>query len=296
MGDMQVAAWASGELQKAHNRPFFLGVGFFRPHLPWYVPRKYFDMYPPEAVTLPNVNESDLDDVPPVGRQFANPDGDHRKVIETDNWRRAVAAYLACISFADACLGRVLDALDRSPYADSTAIVLWGDHGWHLGEKLHWRKFALWEEATHNPLMVTVPGLTRPGGRCPRTVSLLDVYPTLLDVLGLPQRDELEGKSLLPLLKNPKAPWDRPAVTTYRRSNHSIRSERWRYIRYHDGGEELYDHEHDELEWTNLADKPRYAEVKRRLARWLPEVNAPDAPKGLAQAAAEGPHCGASRT
>ncbi len=279
MGDMQVANWAIGELAKKHDRPFFLGVGIFRPHLPWYVPRKYFSMYPPEEVTLPNVNENDLDDVPPMGRRIAKPEGDHRRVIETNNWRRAVSAYLACVSFADACVGRVLDALDNSPYADNTLVVLWGDHGWHLGEKLHWRKFALWEEATHNPLMVVAPGITRPGGVCKRPVSLLGIYPTLLDVLGLPQRPELEGTSLLPLLRKPGSPWERPAVTTYRRNNHSVRSQRWRYIRYSDGTEELYDHDNDELEWTNLAERPRSADTKRRLARWLPEINAPDAPR-----------------
>ena len=158
-------------------------------------------------------------------------------------------------------------------------IILWSDHGWHLGEKLHWRKFTLWEEATHCPLMIVAPGLIEPGGRCTRPVSLIDIYPTLIDLCGLKHKKELEGKSLLPLLKNPEAPWDRPALTTHGRDNHSIRSERWRYIRYSDGTEELYDHENDELEWTNLAGKHEYAEVKNGLSRWLPKINAPDAPR-----------------
>jgi len=278
MGDWQVADWAIGELGKKHDKPFFHAVGIFRPHLPWYVPRKYFEMYPPEEVTLPNINENDLDDIPPMGVQIAKPDRDHKKVMESNNWRKAVSAYLACVSFADACVGRVIDALDRSPYADNTIIVLWSDHGWHLGEKLHWRKFALWEEATHNVMMVVAPGVTRPGARCSRPVTLLDIYPTLVELCGLRPKEGLEGQSLVPLLKNPTASWERPALTTYKRGNHSVRTERWRYIRYNDGTEELYDHDNDELEWNNLAKGPKYADVKAELARWLPKVNAPDGP------------------
>ena len=278
MGDWQVADWAIGELGKKHDKPFFHAVGIFRPHLPWYVPRKYFEMYPPEEVTLPNINENDLDDIPPMGVQIAKPDRDHKKVMESNNWRKAVSAYLACVSFADACVGRVIDALDRSPYADNTIIVLWSDHGWHLGEKLHWRKFALWEEATHNVMMVVAPGVTRPGARCARPVTLLDIYPTLVELCGLRPKEGLEGQSLVPLLKNPTASWERPALTTYKRGNHSVRTERWRYIRYNDGTEELYDHDNDELEWNNLAKGPKYADVKAELARWLPKVNAPDGP------------------
>ena len=279
MDDSKIAKWATKYLSQEHNRPFFLGVGLFRPHLPWYVPRKYFDMYPPEKVTLPNVNENDLDDVPPIGRQMARPEGDHRKVIETNNWRKAVSAYLACISFTDTNVGRVLDALDRSAHANNTIVVLWGDHGWHLGEKLHWRKFALWEEATHAPLIFAAPGIARMEAKCTRTVSFIDAYPTLIELCGLSPRTELEGVSLLPLLKNPSAPWDRPALTTHGRNNHSVRSERWRYIRYSDGTEELYDHESDPLEWTNLAEKPEHAQLKEKLAHWLPKVSADDAPR-----------------
>ena len=279
MDDTKIAKWAVSYLGQEHDRPFFLGVGLFRPHLPWYVPRKYFDMYPPEKVTLPNVNENDLDDVPPIGRQMANPQGDHRKVSETNNWRKAVSAYLACISFTDTSVGRVLDALDRSKYADNTVVVLWGDHGWHLGEKLHWRKFALWEEATHAPLIFAAPGLARANATCGRTVSFLDIYPTLSELCNLSPRAECEGVSLLPLLKDPSAPWDRPALTTHGRNNHSVRSERWRYIRYSDGTEELYDHGKDPLEWTNLAGKREPAQFKEKLGFWLPKVNAEDAPR-----------------
>ena len=276
MGDSQVASWCISQLRKKHDKPFFIGCGFFRPHLPWYVPRKYFDMYPADKVTLPNVNENDLDDVPPIGRQMARPEGDHKKVIEHDQWRKAVQGYLASITFVDTCVGRVIDALDKSAYADNTIVILWSDHGWHLGEKLHWRKFSLWEEATHNVLMMVVPGLTKPGRRCPRPVTMLDIYPTLIELCSLTPKKELQGKSLVPLLKDPKADWDRPALTTHGLNNHSLRTERWRYIRYSDGTEELYDHDKDELEWTNLAADPKYADVKKQLAKWLPQTNVPE--------------------
>ncbi len=276
MGDYKVASWAIGELQKKHANPFFLGCGFYRPHLPWYVPQKYFDMYPADKVTLPNVKENDLDDVPPLGQKMAKPQGDHRRVLQHKQWRKAVQGYLASISFVDACLGRVIDAFDASAYKDNTIIVLWSDHGWHLGEKLHWRKFALWEEATHNVMMMIAPGVTKPDQRCARPVTLLDIYPTLIDLCDLSKKPELEGRSLVPLLKNPSAAWDRPALTTHGRNNHSLRTERWRYTRYSDGTEELYDHKSDGLEWTNLAGDPKHADVKKRLAAWLPQTNVPE--------------------
>ncbi len=280
MDDTKVAHWGIEFLRQQQPQPFFLACGFFRPHLPWYVPRKYFEMYPPEQVTLPNVNEHDLDDIPPIGRRIAKPDGDHKRVIETHNWRRAVSGYLASITFVDTQVGKLLDALYSSPYADNTIIILWGDHGWHLGEKLHWRKFALWEEATHAPLMVVAPGVTPSGANCDRTVSFLHIYPTLVELCGLaPLKGQLEGVSFVPLLKDPTAAWERPAVTTYGRNNHSVRSEGWRYIRYRDGTEELYDEVTDPLEWTNLAGQPEHAATKQELAAWLPKVNAEEAPR-----------------
>ncbi len=276
MGDYQVADWAIGELQKKHDTPFFLGCGFFRPHLPWYVPKKYFDMYPLDKVTLPEIQQDDLDDVPPLGQKMAKPQGDHRKVIQHKQWAKAVQGYLASIRFTDACLGRLIDAFDKSAYKDNTIIVLWSDHGWHLGEKLHWRKFALWEEATHNVMMMIAPDVTRPNQRCSRPVTLLDIYPTLIELCQLKDKPELEGQSLVPLLKDPSAEWDRPALTTHGHQNHSLRTERWRYIRYSDGTEELYDHDNDPLEWTNLATNPKYAETRKKLAAWLPKTNVPE--------------------
>jgi arylsulfatase A-like enzyme len=278
MGDYKVVDWALGQMQKDHGKPLFLAVGLYRPHLPWYVPKKYFDLYPLDKITLPKVNGDDLDDVPPIGKKMAKPDGDHKFVTENKQWKLAVQAYLASIRFADEQLGRLLDGFDKSPLAANTVVVLWSDHGWHLGEKLHWRKFSLWEEATHNVLMFKAPGVTKAGTRCDRAVSLMDVFPTLTDLCGVPANKVCEGVSLKPLLANPAAKWDRPALTTYGRNNHSLRSEKWRYIRYSDGTEELYDREKDPLEWKNLAGEAAHAKVKQELAKWLPTVNAPDAP------------------
>ncbi len=278
MGDWRVASWIIGQLKKEHDKPFFLACGFFRPHLPWYVPQEYFDLYPLGEITLPNVNNNDLDDIPPMGRKFANPDRDHANVLAHKQWRKAVQSYLASISFMDECVGRVIDALENSAYKEKTVIVLWSDHGWHLGEKLHWRKFALWEEATHNVLMFNAPGTTQPGGRSNAAVNLLDIYPTLIDLCGLQRKPELEGVSLLPLLKNPDHEWSRPTLTTFGFNNHSVRSKKWRYIRYADGTEELYDHDTDQLEWNNLAGQEKYADVKKELAQWLPEVNVKEIP------------------
>jgi arylsulfatase A-like enzyme len=288
MGDVQVVDWAIGEMKKPQQKLLFLAVGLYRPHLPWYVPEKYFDMFPLDAITLPRVKDDDLMDVPPIGRKMARPEGDHANVLKYKQWRRAVQGYLASIAFMDAALGKLIDAFDDSPLAKNTNIVLWSDHGWHLGEKLHWRKFSLWEESTRNVLAFVAPGVTKPEGRSPRTVSLIDIYPTLIDLCGLSAKPGLEGVRLAPLLRDPNAAWARPAVTTYGRDNHSIRSERWRYTRYRDGGEELYDHRVDPMEWENLAGRPQYATIQRELARWIPKVNVPDSP--VQRVTTPGPH------
>ena len=279
MGDGQMIAWAVDVLGRTHEAPLFLAAGIYRPHLPWYVPRKYFDMYPEEEITLPEVKEDDLDDVPPPGREMAMARyEDFQLIRRTGKYRQAIQSYLASISFADAMVGRLLDALDASPRADDTIVVLWSDHGWHLGEKLHWHKMTLWERATRVPLVIVAPGVTKPAARCTRPVSLVDLYPTLIELCGLAPKKNLDGKSLVPLLRDPAAPWDRPALITYQRGNHAVRSDRWRYIRYADGSEELYDLATDPNEWTNLADRTEQAHVKEDLSRWLPKTDAPNAP------------------
>lgn len=276
MNDYKMGNYAIEYLKKPHDKPFFLACGIFRPHMPWQVPQKYYDLYPLNKIQLPKTLDTDLADIPEAGRKMAKPQGDHATILKTDNWKYAVQAYLASITFADEMVGRVVKALEESPYADNTIIVLWGDHGWHLGEKHHWRKFALWEEATRAPLIMVAPRVTKPNSVCERTVDFMNIYPTLAELCSLPRPEHLEGVSMVSLLKQPSAEWDRPAITTHGRNNHAIRSERFRYIRYEDGSEELYDHTVDPLEWKNLAAEPKFAEAKAELAKWLPQKNVPN--------------------
>jgi arylsulfatase A-like enzyme len=294
LADHRIVDYGIAQLRKKHDRPFLLTIGLHKPHMPWNVPRHYYDLHPLDKIELPPHRDDDLADLPPAGVRTAKPEGDHAKMLASGRWKEAVQAYLAAVSFCDAQIGRLIAALDASAYRDNTIIVFWGDHGWHLGEKQHWRKFALWEEATRTPLLWVVPGLTKPGGVCGRTVDLMSVYPTLCDLAGIPTPAHVEGKSLKSLLADPQGAWDTPAMTTHRFRDHAIRSEGWRYIRYADGGEELYDHSADPLEYTNLAGKPEYAAQKAELAQWLPRNNAaqPKAagnppPRRAAEASAE---------
>ena len=274
--DYRTADWVIEQLGKSHDKPFFLGCGLYKPHMPWYVPKKWFDKFPLESIQLPPSPPDDLSDVPPAGVKMAKPDGDHARMLESGRWKEAVQAYLAAIAYTDMNIGRVLDALDKSPHKDNTIIVFWGDHGWHLGEKQHWRKFALWEEATRMPHIWVAPGVTKPDSVCSRPVDLMSVYPTLMELCGLPTPKHVEGKSIKQLLADPAMKWDTPALTTFLFNNHAVRTERWRYIRYAGGGEELYDESADPLEHTNLASKPEHDSVKQELAKWMPSKNAPD--------------------
>ena len=276
LSDWGIADYGIASLQRKHDQPFFLAVGFHKPHMPWNVPRKWFDLFPLESIKLPPYLENDLDDLPPAAVRMAHPETDHVPMQKSDRWKEAIQAYLATIAYCDMNLGRLLDALEQSAYRDNTIICLWGDHGWHLGEKHHWRKFALWEEATKAPFMWVVPGVTKPNTICERTVDFMSIFPTLTDLCGIPTPAHNEGVSIRRLLADPKASWDLPALTTYRFNNHTVRSEGWRYIRYANGDEELYDETRDPNEWTNLAAKPEFAARKTELAKSLPKTNAPD--------------------
>ncbi|MBD5780651.1 sulfatase [Pelagicoccus sp. NFK12] len=281
--DWQTADKAAKILSEESEQPLFLAVGIFRPHLPWYAPKEFFDMYPLESIQLPKTRAGDLEDVGPIGRKMAG--GQAQSVIEKHGkWREAVRAYLANVSYADACVGHLLDALEKSPHADNTIVVLWGDHGFHLGEKEHWEKYTLWERANRTPLYISAPGVTKARSVSPRPVALIDLHSTLIELCGLPARDDIYGKSLVPLLKKPHRKWH-PALMTHYPNNHAVRDDRYRYIRYADGFEELYDHRNDPHEFENIAGTPEAKAIIKHLRRELPKENAgwPDYERTLNQ-------------
>ncbi len=272
------ASWAISKLQEDHDRPFFMALGFYRPHVPFFSPERVHNS--PDLIdgfTLPVVRDDDWSDLSEAAHELTMtrthlPRHSWMQENNNANWKEAVQAYLACVRWTDEQLGRVLDALDASPYADNTIIVFYSDHGYHLGEKLRWSKVSLWERSTRVPFIISVPGGLK-GRRSTRPVELLSIYPTLLELSGLRANPELEGVGLKPLLENPEAEWDHPAITTLMRNNHSVRTDRWRYIRYADGSEELYDHENDANEWENLASNPELTEVIAGLKKHLPKLN-----------------------
>lgn len=275
MPDYESAHWIANKLKQKQDKPFFMACGFLRPHAPWHVPQKWFDLHPAKDLYLPPYMSKDLNDVPEIARLIT----DHPMMpttewaIEQGEFRNIVQGYLASVSFVDSCVGIVLDALENSAYADNTAVVLWGDHGYHVGEKDKFAKMTLWERATRTTLIIKPP---KSSGKqvSDKPVSLLDLYPTLVEMCGLPKNSTNEGNDLSPLLKNPDTPWDHAAITTYGANNHAVKTERYRYIRYEDGTEELYDHNVDKDEWRNLAGDPAYKEIKEKLAKQLPKINA----------------------
>jgi len=267
-------------LRQTHDQPFFLATGFVRPHLPFISPRRYFDPYPLEALDLHPVKDDDLADVPWAARRSAwvQDDINVRKTGPMGR-ERVVQAYYACTSFLDDLIGMVLTELERSPYADNTIVVLWSDHGWHLGEKRSWRKFTLWEESARTPMIIVDPRCTEsPGSSTSRPVGLIDLYPTLTDLCGLPAPYGLDGVSLRPLLHDSEA--DSPALqapelTVNGRGNYSLRDEQYRYTCYFDGSEELYDHQQDPYEWANLANSRTFDDLRRHYASLLPQESVP---------------------
>ena len=275
MPDFGTAQWAIDRLNEDHKRPFFLGVGFLRPHVPWHVPQKWFDLYPIESVHTPPYRKDDTNDLPDISKQVAAvpmmPTTEWAK--ETGQWADIVQGYLASISFADHYVGKVLDALENSPYAENTIVVLFSDHGYHLGEKNRFAKHSLWDRATKVPLIIAGPGLPQ-GQTSGHPVELLDLYPTLTDLSQLPSNYLNEGESLRPLLINPNQSWPRPAITSYGRNNHAIRTRHHRYIRYEDGAEELYANHNDPHEFANSAQAKSMQEIKGKLQSHLPSTNA----------------------
>jgi arylsulfatase A-like enzyme len=273
--DYLTAKWAADQLSNDYDKPFFLACGISKPHLTWFVPKEFFDKFNTDEIVLPPVNEDDYDDIPSAALQ---PQKNYYSVRKYNKQKEAVRAYLACINYADACVGVVLDALAKSKYADNTIVILWGDHGWHLGEKLRYKKFTLWEESCRMPLIIKVPGLTKAGQRCNSIVNLLDLYPTITELCGVERNPANEGRSIVPLLKDVNKKWDYPTVTTMGQNRHTVRSDRWRYIRYQDGSEELYDHSVDSMEWHNLAKDRKYDGIRKDLSGIMPAINVSEVP------------------
>ena len=285
--DIAGAEWASKKLGESQEKPFFLGCGFYRPHVPFFAPSRFFDLHPLDSVKLPKALENDTDDIPKYALDLTvNPLPPTQEwFVESGEWRHAVQSYLACVSFTDDNVGKLMAALDSGPHADNTWIVLFSDHGFFLGEKDRWAKQALWERATRVPLIIVPPKnraseFAGAGSVCGQPAELLSLFPTLIEACGLAKGpDQLAGHSLIPLLKKPDAKWPHFAITTYQPGNHAVRDERYRYIRYADGSEELYDLREDKSEWSNLASDPKMNPITEKLEQSIPKTNANPAGK-----------------
>ena len=272
-GDTQITDWAIGKLKQQNNKPLFLALGYYRPHIPLWAPKRFFDRFKDNPGKLPSVRKDDLDDLSETAKKWAREPvtaGDHASVLKYHQWEKAIEGYLACVSYIDHEVGRVLDELDRSPYHDNTIIVLWSDHGWHLGEKEHWGKWTGWERSTRVPLIIAPPANRAkdfaPGGsKCDRPVGLIDLFPTLTDLCGVTPPKGLSGQSLTPLLRDPQRETKRRLVTTFNPGNYSVRTDRWRYLLYKDGSQELYNMKTDPHECTNLAGNPQFHDLIKRL-------------------------------
>ena len=274
MLDFQTARWGADWLSRTHDDPFFLGLGMIRPHAPWHAPKKWFDLYPLEDIQLPPWLQSDMDDVPKSGLTLTDvPQMPTIEwAIENNEWRPILQAYLASVSFMDHCIGIAINALMASAYADNTYIILFSDNGYHLGEKSRFAKMSLWERSTRVPLIMAGPGI-KPG-TIDAPVGLVDLYPTILELAGLPENAENAGQSLMSLIQG-RTSKRSPILSVYGKDNFAVIDERYRYIRYENGEEELYDLENDPNEWTNISNVPKYADIKRQLAASIPSNTKP---------------------
>ncbi|WP_158293168.1 sulfatase [Tamlana fucoidanivorans] len=280
MQDGKIANWGVEQLKKEYSTPFFLGLGFFRPHQPLFAPKKYHDLYPPKHVKLPEINENDLDDLSDTGRDFsllAGTSGTHKTVLKHNQWQDAVSSYMASITFIDTQLGKIIKALDNSNYADNTFIVLFSDHGWQLGEKQHWGKWTGWYRSQRVPLIIVPPKQMNLAGfeagmKSQQVVSLIDIFPTLLDLHTNNSKTNLDGKSLIPYLsKATPIDHNRFVTSTFGLGNSAIIDNDWYYIHYFDGSDELYSLQNDPHQFFNLANKPKYKKIREKIYKTLPE-------------------------
>ncbi|WP_179950044.1 sulfatase [Lutibacter citreus] len=276
MTDFKSAKWAVNKLQKNYDNPFFLAVGFLRPHVPWYAPQKWFDMFPLDSIKTPPYNKNDFNDIPEFAKKVADAPmmPTTEELIKSGQWKNAIQAYMACIAFVDAQVGKVLDALEKSKYAKNTIVVLWADHGYHLGEKNRFAKQALWERDTRT-LLIFKDLNVNSFKKCSAPVQLIDIYPTLIELCKLPPSKTLEGNSLVSLIKNPKLNWKHKSLSFYGEGNIAIRDQQFRLTKYEDGSLELYDMKNDPNEWNNLAKDKKYKKIVKRLLKSSPKNWAP---------------------
>jgi len=281
--DYRTTEYAIQKLQQDYDQPFFLNVGIYKPHSPFFAPQEFFDKYPLHDLEMPELLKDDCNDFPEGARKLMEKSkwfwsGMMKAMDDNPNaYREYIQAYQACATFADDMIGKIIDALDKSPNKDNTIIVLWSDHGFHLGEKEHFEKFALWEKTNHIPFIIIAPGITKPGTVIEKPVDMTVIYPTLADLCGLEIPEHTDGFTLLPLLKDNSISIP-PALMTYMKGNHAIRTERWRYIQYADGSEELYDHKNDPNEWFNVAGKEENKIVIEDHKKYIPKNNAEQVP------------------
>lgn len=275
--DIDMAEYVEGVIEEKWSKPMFLAAGIFKPHPPFYAPAETFEKYPIEELVVPPQPESDLDDVPTIGRRMAHRENFLLEIPKKQepgsplSYEKMVQSYQASADFADQIVGRLLDKLDDTGKTTNTIIVLWSDNGRHMGDKESASKFTLWEKANRVPFIIVAPGVGEPGTLIEQPVSLLDIYPTLVELAGLPPKEDADGQSLVPLMNNPEIDWELPAIMTMGEGNYAVRSKRWMYIQYRDGSEELYDHKTDPWEWKNLAGDSEYEEVKRDHKKLLQE-------------------------
>ncbi|WP_347840169.1 sulfatase [uncultured Draconibacterium sp.] len=277
MPDYKVAQWAVERLSEHRDSAIWMGVGFYRPHVPQFAPQKWFDMYPIDSIQLPVHIKNDLDDISQYGKDITRLEHVHPPwewVIENDQWKPLVQSYLACVSFVDEQIGKVYKALENSEYAANTFVVLYSDHGFHQGEKGRFAKRSLWEDGARVPMIIFGPGIPK-GVRCNKPVQLLDIYPTLLDLCGLEADSLHEGNSLVPLLKEAESGWPYYARTSFGPGNYAIVSEGFRFIQYNGGSEEFYDHANDPHEWYNVVDNPKYANLIEEHRAQIPQKHHP---------------------
>ena len=278
--DYKSVSYSLDFLSQKHDKPFFLACGIFKPHSPFFAPPKYHAMYK-DSLEMPKLNKTDWNDLPSGAKKLMSNKKwfwQGMEIVDKNypgSYKKFIQSYAACSSFADASIKRLLDGLKGTPYAENTIIILWSDHGFHLGEKDHIEKFALWEKANHIPFIIVDPREKNSKGKvCSQPIDLTTVFPTLIDLCGLPKYEALHGRSAMELIKNPGMEWQEPALMTYGFNNHALRTKRWRYIRYADGSEELYDHSKDPNEWTNLASHPEHKELIEKFRLQIPKENA----------------------